>query len=61
MIDMNSGISNGTNTCPSCGKTFIARYEKNPDTDIKHPIGCPHCDCTIGYASGTDDVSTFKK
>lgn len=60
MIEMISGISEGTNNCPSCGKTFIVRYEKYPGNDVSHPIGCPYCNSTIGYASETDDVLTYK-
>lgn len=54
------GITEGTHTCKLCNNNkFTARFDKYPVNDIKHPIGCPHCDATVGYAEGTDDVTTF--
>jgi len=54
------GLTEGRNTCPNCGKEFTARFVKFPENDIRHPIGCPYCDATVGYASGTDDIITSK-
>ena len=30
------------------------------DNDIRHEIGCPYCNATVGWASGTDEVNTSK-
>ncbi len=48
-----------SNTCPNCGKMFDYNIDKM-DNDIKHDIGCPYCDATVGWASGTDEVTTRK-
>ncbi|QWT51934.1 hypothetical protein [Eubacterium sp. MSJ-33] len=54
------GVSDGVNICKSCNREYLAHYEKYPENDIKHSIGCPYCNATVGYAEGTDDVSTFE-
>lgn len=56
---MYEGISEGQNTCIKCGKVFYATHQKFPDNDIRHPIGCPYCDNTVGYVSGTDEFETI--
>ena len=45
--------------CPLCGKEFNYSIAKM-DNDIRHEIGCPYCNATVGWASGTDEVNTSK-
>lgn len=45
--------------CPLCGKEFNYSIVKM-DNDIRHEIGCPYCNATVGWASGTDEVNTSK-
>lgn len=57
---MSSNLCEGFHTCPSCGKEFYAWEVVFPEKDVKHAIGCPYCDATVGYASGTHDIHTRK-
>jgi DNA-directed RNA polymerase subunit RPC12/RpoP len=45
--------------CPVCGREFNYSIVKM-DNDIRHEIGCPYCNATVGWASGTDEVNTCK-
>lgn len=58
---MSYDLSEGFHTCSSCGKEFYVSEITFPERDIKHAIGCPYCDATVGYASGTHDFHTIKK
>lgn len=45
--------------CPVCGREFNYNIVKM-DNDIRHEIGCPYRNATVGWASGTDEVNTSK-
>lgn len=45
--------------CPVCGREFNYSIVKM-DNDIRHEIGCPYCNATVGWASGTDEVNTCR-
>ena len=54
-----SDVREGTYNCPGCGALITVRKVRYPDNDIRHEVGCPECNCTLGHASGTEDYDVW--